>query len=108
MSKSKESFWERVVKRVTGQRAERPPANPELNTARLMKLPAEDPVYKLVVDHGLAAVGNELQVVLDPQAPAELRLRHADRAAGVKAFLEDLEVRREGWNAVAREEEEKK
>ena len=106
MAKIKETIWQRALRRVLPRQMwDRPVINEELNTSRLKRLSAEDPVYQLVMDHAVAFVAGELEGALDVTAPAELRIRRGDRAAGVRAFIEDLEVRRQGWNAVAREEE---
>lgn len=88
-----------MFKRVLPEKVrEAAPADVERNTNTLMRLEENDPVLACVRDHAVAQFGNELAVALDRTAPAAVRISALDSASGLRAFLEDMEYRRQGWN----------
>lgn len=103
------TLLERLAKRVLGKRwEERAAVDPDKNAGVLRRLPAEDPVYTVVVDHALTTMQNELVAAMDTELPAERRVSHLDAAAGLRTYLLDLEARRAGWTAHQAAEDKEK
>jgi hypothetical protein len=67
----------------------------DANTRLLERLQENDPTWRCFVDHAFSEFSNNMTIALDPARPTEQRIRYLDRAAGVYAFLEDIETRRQ-------------
>lgn len=99
MSKTKDTMWNRLIKRVLPKWWHTaPPVNEERNENTLSRLEENDPVLTCVREHAFAQFSNELETALDRNAPVAVRISAADSASGLRRFLEDMEYKRQGWN----------
>lgn len=94
MSTQIKTVWYRMVERVKalpGCFRER--LGPDLgkNDSVLANVSESDPTLRALQDHAFAQFDNELTSALDVGKPAALRLSHLDRAAGVAAYLTNVE-----------------
>ena len=100
METKTESKWARAFKRLLGRLPTlQAPIDADANANVLAHLPAADPKFKCMMEHAYAQFEDNLRDVLDVSQPDGDRLRHANSAAGMKQFIEELEMLREGWNA---------
>lgn len=103
-------MWARLIKRALPKNWwNRAAPNVEQNSNTLARLDENDPTFKCLLDHAFAQFSNDLAIALDPSQPSALRITHADGAAAIRMFIEDLEFRRRGWNEdrIRQEREEK-
>lgn len=97
--KNTKSIWQRLYESVLPKAVQTAPATDvNRNTTTLGRLEENDPVLACVRDHLLVQFSNELVTALDRSAPAAVRISALDSASGLRHFIEDLELRRQGWN----------
>lgn len=93
------TFWNTLVERVVRGTArgaarsttERPAMDAERNDKVLVDVNDEQPVFRAVMDHAYAHVENNLAVAFDPAKSVDERRDFNNRAAGVAAFIADVE-----------------
>ena len=99
MKSKTDTMWARLIKHVLPANWwNRPAPNIDRNSDTLSRLTEDDPTFNCILDHAFAQFSNDLAITLDPGAPSDQRLAHADAAAGLRRFIEDMEYRRAGWN----------
>jgi len=95
----KKSFWSRLVEKVArGQGAaalpERPAMDADRNDKVLVDVNDDQPVFRAVMDHAYEAVEHNLAVAFDVTKTVEEQRDFKNRAAGVAAFIADVETTR--------------
>jgi hypothetical protein len=91
------TFWNKLMERVArgGNAAATLPARPAMEADRndkvLVDVNEEQPVFRAVMDHAYAHVENNLAVAFDASKSVEERRDFSNRAAGVTAFIADVE-----------------
>lgn len=91
------TFWNRLVERVVrggGAAATLPsrqPIDAERNDKVLVDVSDDQPVFRAVMDHAYAHVENNLNVAFDATKTVEEQRDFKNRAAGVTAFIADVE-----------------
>ena len=90
------TFWNQLVERVVRGRngqtgTGRPAMDADRNDKVLVDVNDEQPVFRAVMDHAYAHVENNLAVAFDAAKSVDERRDFSNRAAGVTAFIADVE-----------------
>jgi len=103
MNDKPESSWWQAIKRTLSDWwqqqgpvvVDEGPAE-DAKTQRLYRTPNNEPTFRCIMDHAVVSLGNEMAAAMEAP-PGPVRDGHIERAAAMRAFLSEIEARREIW-----------